>query len=305
MFFSQLPEARTEYINLASSRQYEGDSRLVAGKFDDRLHHFHKDETLSHAGDNVYGFLESIGARLIPHGSQGGGALGPPDASSIVRGDVGAEGEGELDRGGFYDHLVGHEQCLREWQKVEGSAVIDDSLCLAGLFHSLYGTQGYQASRFPVEKRAQVAELIGERAERLVFWNCAMERSTWREMVLANKDRLQQVRSGQAPVGSFSGRQTARIGGVVQRFAGVWPADGPHKQNGEESWTMTSQEFTDMCALQLSHVLGQANSGEVEASLRDDPVFQIYAELLGGAANEQFRAPAKIHNKTQKFLPRL
>lgn len=37
-------------------------------------------------------------------------------------------------------------------------------LCLSGLLHSLYGTQGYQAAQFPAEERATIAELIGERA---------------------------------------------------------------------------------------------------------------------------------------------
>ena len=59
------------------------------------------------------------------------------------------------------------------------------------------GTQGFQACQFPVEKRAEVAQLIGERAERLVYWTCAMERSTWKDMVLANKG----LKQGETPRG--------------------------------------------------------------------------------------------------------
>ena len=144
------------------------------------------------------------------------------------------------------------------------------------------GTQGFQACQFPVEKRAEVAQLIGERAERLVYWTCAMERSTWKHMVLANKG----LKQGETPVGDFSGRQTS----LGREFPGVWPhpTSGPHALTGEEHWTLTAQEFTDMCAVQLSHVLAQANAGRSYAS--DDAAQRIMAEHLGGAALEQFEA---------------
>ena len=194
-----MPEVQPEYTELAKRRQYEPDDRRVRATFDDSISHFRQDHELEHSSEQVYGFLESLGAKMIPHGSQG-----TPDYTSVMNGQL-ARGEGELDHGHFFAHLVGNEQCLREWQKEMGADVIDDAVCLAGLLHSLYGTQGYQAAQFPLEKRAQIAQLIGERAERLVYWTCAMERPTWRNMVLANKG-LQQ---GETPVGDFCGRRSA------------------------------------------------------------------------------------------------
>jgi hypothetical protein len=51
--------------------------------------------------------------------------------------------------------------------------------CRAGLFHSIFGTQQFQGFKLPLERRPEVRELIGERAERLAYLNCAMERSSF------------------------------------------------------------------------------------------------------------------------------
>lgn len=50
----------------------------------------------------------------------------------------------------------------------------DEELARAGLFHSIYGTGLFQRFKLPVEKRKEVRELIGERAERLAYLNCAI-----------------------------------------------------------------------------------------------------------------------------------
>lgn len=50
----------------------------------------------------------------------------------------------------------------------------DEDLARAGLFHSIYGTGLFQRFKLPVEKRNEVRELIGERAERLAYLNCAI-----------------------------------------------------------------------------------------------------------------------------------
>ena len=51
-------------------------------------------------------------------------------------------------------------------------------VCRAGLFHSIYGTQMFQGFKLPLEKRPEFREVIGERAERLAYLNCAIDRST-------------------------------------------------------------------------------------------------------------------------------
>ena len=53
-----------------------------------------------------------------------------------------------------------------------------EDVCRAGMFHSIYGTQLFQGFTLPLERRPEVAALIGERAERLAYLNCVMDRAT-------------------------------------------------------------------------------------------------------------------------------
>jgi hypothetical protein len=46
------------------------------------------------------------------------------------------------------------------------------------MFHSIYGTQQFQGFKLGLEERSRVRALIGERAERLAYLNCAMDRAT-------------------------------------------------------------------------------------------------------------------------------
>jgi hypothetical protein len=68
----------------------------------------------------------------------------------------------------------------------------------------------------------------------------------------------------------------------------VWPHTGPGALTGEEGWTLTAPQFTDMCAVQLSHIMQQSNNGRVWGT--DDEAHRIMAEHLGGAALAQFNA---------------
>ena len=51
-----------------------------------------------------------------------------------------------------------------------------DDVCDAGLFHSIYGTEGFQGFCLPYERRDDVRALIGTRAERLVYVFCVVDR---------------------------------------------------------------------------------------------------------------------------------
>jgi hypothetical protein len=64
-----------------------------------------------------------------------------------------------------------------------------EELCRAGMFHSLYGTERFQGFKLPLERRVDVRALIGERAERLAYINCAMDRSTFDRAVKQAGDR--------------------------------------------------------------------------------------------------------------------
>jgi hypothetical protein len=62
----------------------------------------------------------------------------------------------------LYDHLRGTERLLRRWGCAEET-------CLAGLFHSIYGTNSFRYSSLAIEQRAELIELVGAKAEALVY----------------------------------------------------------------------------------------------------------------------------------------
>ena len=54
-----------------------------------------------------------------------------------------------------------------------------EELCRAGMFHSIYGTEKFQGFKLELDRRPQIRALIGERAERLAYLNCAMDRASF------------------------------------------------------------------------------------------------------------------------------
>jgi len=73
--------------------------------------------------------------------------------------------------GTFLNHLIGVYRDMEKWGG-------DQALCSAGMFHSIYGTEKFQKFSLPVAHRQEICQLIGERAERLAYLNCAMDRAT-------------------------------------------------------------------------------------------------------------------------------
>jgi hypothetical protein len=71
----------------------------------------------------------------------------------------------------LYEHLVGVFQVLRSWDT-------SPDVALAGLFHSAYGTESFGASLCDIADRSQLANVIGESAERLVFQFSSLARGT-------------------------------------------------------------------------------------------------------------------------------
>lgn len=70
----------------------------------------------------------------------------------------------------------------------------NEELCRAGLFHSIYGTEKFQGFKLPLDRRPELAELIGDRAERLAYWNCVMDRGSLDEL-LAQRDEPYLLRN--------------------------------------------------------------------------------------------------------------
>ena len=62
----------------------------------------------------------------------------------------------------FKEHLIGTHDLLDQWENSPG-------VCLAGLFHSIYGTKTFELAALSTDSRDDVRSLIGEQAEALVF----------------------------------------------------------------------------------------------------------------------------------------
>jgi|SRR5690606_31474626 len=74
-------------------------------------------------------------------------------------------------------HLKGTSELLRSWGNSE-------PICLAGLYHAVYGTDDFPHMLIGLENREQVREVIGEMAERLVYVYGACDRSfTYRQII--------------------------------------------------------------------------------------------------------------------------
>jgi hypothetical protein len=69
----------------------------------------------------------------------------------------------------LFDHLCGTHAMLVE----QGHP---PHICLAGLFHSVYGTNSFRQVLIPISERAVVRDIIGESAESLVFQFCTIDR---------------------------------------------------------------------------------------------------------------------------------
>jgi hypothetical protein len=68
---------------------------------------------------------------------------------------------------------------LKAVQRVLEDADADPEIARAGLFHSIYGTEGFHDFSLPLEERERVRSLLGDRAEFTAYCNCVMDRSTF------------------------------------------------------------------------------------------------------------------------------
>jgi hypothetical protein len=119
------------------------------------------------------------------------------------------------------------------------------------MFHSIYGTELFQGFKLPLEQRGEVRALIGERAERLAYINCAMDRASF--------DRAQD-----APAGPYR---------ILDRITG-------------EAHELSAEDFDDLTRIHLCDWLEQ-----VERSQRWDyrrSAYRRMAERLGGVAEKSY-----------------
>jgi uncharacterized protein DUF6817 len=122
-----------------------------------------------------------------------------------------------------------------------------EELCRAGMFHSIYGTELFQRFSLPVARRPEVRELIGERAERLAYANCAMDRASF--------DRAVTQRGGPY---RFRDRLTG------------------------ETIELSAEDFDDLCRIHLYDWLEQVPRAQKWDYRRE--AYRNLAERLGGVA---------------------
>ncbi len=126
-----------------------------------------------------------------------------------------------------------------------------EELAQAGLFHSIYGTGLFQSFKLGLERREEVRALIGERAERLAYLNCAVDYESF--------DR--EVLRGAPPY-----RMTDRLNGGTAEIA--------------------EADFEDLLKIQLVDRLEQVPRSERLDFRRE--AFQAMANRLGPQAVSEF-----------------
>lgn len=82
------------------------------------------------------------------------------------------------------DHLIGTHDLLAKWGASE-------QLCVAGLFHSIYGTAYYAIKSADLSSRPRLAHALGERVEQLVYLFCVCDRQAFFDQANAAAPVLQ------------------------------------------------------------------------------------------------------------------
>ncbi len=124
-------------------------------------------------------------------------------------------------------------------------------VCRAGLFHSIYGTERFQGFTLPLGRRDEVRALIGDRAERLAYLNCAMDR--------ASLDRALE--------------QAAESYRIRDRLTG-------------EDLALSEHDFDDLCRVHLFDWLEQVPRSQKWDYRR--AAYRRMAERLGGPADAAY-----------------
>jgi len=145
----------------------------------------------------------------------------------------------------YLAHLIGVHQLMK-------SHGLDEHLCLAGLFHSIYGTEKFQGFKIAIDRRADLEQLIGPRAERLAYWNCMMDRVTLDEQ-LAQLDGPYRIRN---------------------RETGEW-------------MELTREEYEDLCCVHLFDWIEQAPRSRFGMDYRRD-AYRHMAQRLGPIAQAAY-----------------
>ena len=150
--------------------------------------------------------------------------------------------------GSYLGHCAAVYRDMKRWGA-------DEELAQAGFFHSVYGTGLFQKFKLELDRRNEIRQLIGERAERLAYLNCAVVYDSFDE----------EVMRGSAPYR------------MEDRFTG-------------EMIDVSEADFDDLLFLQLCDRLEQIPRSKKFAFRQ--PAFELMASRLAertdGAASEAY-----------------
>jgi hypothetical protein len=136
------------------------------------------------------------------------------------------------------DHLLGTRALLEAWGQRE-------ALCLAGLFHSVYGTESFRKTTIPTDLRPRVQALIGDEAEALA----------WLFGVLENRAFLSDLHP-----------EVPRV---------------RHRQTGE-AIPLTHQQHSDLCQMVAANALEQLDQIPPERLRRALAWMEPLRDKIGG-----------------------
>lgn len=137
----------------------------------------------------IFSFWQTQAAKELHDGAAGSTSLpgGAADGESAERRKIqpllrflesAAAHETDHSGGDLLKHLTNTYGILRRWGCAE-------PLCVAGLFHSVYGTQAFRHAAFTLQQRQQVWDVIGTQAEQTAYLYCVANRSS----IYENLDR--------------------------------------------------------------------------------------------------------------------
>lgn len=169
----------------------------------------------------------------------------------------------------FDEHLTGVQSVLRFWKAPE-------YLASAGLFHSIYGSEGFQGFCLPLSERGELRKIIGTKAEFLVWIFCMVDRYTVDEHVVDwEKSGEKKLHSNQ----TFVLKSRAELG----RF----------------EMTLNTEEFLDFIELTLSDWLEQVEG----AARKENPYFRWKLGEAYAYRRDQYATMSKM--LAQERAPRL
>lgn len=129
----------------------------------------------------------------------------------------------------LHDHLLGTYQQLQAWGNSQ-------PVCMAGLFHSIYGTNAFTHQSLLQTQRAELRHAIGQEAEALAWLFCSIDR----------------------PRAILQGLQTCKPGGSIHASARRRAANAAQT---ESLLTITYPQLQALAEIECANLIEQGSWG--------------------------------------------